>query len=280
MNRLEDADAISDVRRRCVGQAPHQAGCHIREDVSLEIGKDDHVEVGRVHHQLHRQRVHDDVVRLEVRVVARDVVEALEEEPVGELHDVRLVSAGDPLGSLLPCDLEGIAMDLLAAGARDEPTALRHVVSLHVLDGAVGVLDVLAHHGQVEIAPVMAGRNAGELSIHALVGEGPPELARGDVHALVAAPFGSLHRPLEEDPGGLHRLSGLGRDARGLAVRRDVLAHRNFDELERDARRPEDVDDDIHHFGTNAITLCQRDLHYLLLGLAAAREERLNRSVV
>jgi hypothetical protein len=43
-----------------------------------------------VEHELHAGVVHDDLVVAELRVLLRDPAAAVEEEPVRELHDVRL----------------------------------------------------------------------------------------------------------------------------------------------------------------------------------------------
>ena len=66
------------------------------------FGQQQHVELVRVHHQLHAGRVDDALVVGDVDVLARHGPHALEEQPVAELHDVRLVHGRDALAAVPP----------------------------------------------------------------------------------------------------------------------------------------------------------------------------------
>ena len=86
-------------------------------------------------------------------VLARDVPAGLEEEPLRELQDVRLVDDGDLLPAVREGVLEGVADDALGAGARDDRDRLRRrAPRIHVvLHARVQVLGVLAHHHQIHV---------------------------------------------------------------------------------------------------------------------------------
>ena len=61
------------------------------------FGSDQHVVELRLLDQLHAHVVDDPVLELDPpRVVGGDLAAALEEEAVGQLHDVGLVDGGDP----------------------------------------------------------------------------------------------------------------------------------------------------------------------------------------
>ena len=90
-------------------EAADQTGAQVREDVAVEVLQTQHVELVRVHHELHAGGIDDGVVGLDLGVVLGDLAEAVEEEPVGELHDVGLVDRGDLLAAPFARVLEGEA---------------------------------------------------------------------------------------------------------------------------------------------------------------------------
>ena len=87
-------------------QAADQAGAEVADQVAVEVLHQQHVEAGRVLHQLHAAGVDDQLLVLDVRVlVLVDAAGAAEEQAVGHLHDVGLVEDGD----LLPVAARGVA---------------------------------------------------------------------------------------------------------------------------------------------------------------------------
>jgi hypothetical protein len=191
------------------------------------------------------------------------IVEGLEEEPVGHLHDVRLVRTGDLRDAEAFGGLEGEAMDRVASGGGDQALALDDVVGEAMLDAAVGVLDVLTDHVEVDRhARLREDRlDAGQRLEVAEVREGGELLAQRHVDRLAAAADRRAHRPLEQEPGLLDRVDRLVGDARGVAAREDALAHRRVDELEvvEHARGAEDREDRVHDFGTDAVSGSEGD---------------------
>ena len=92
----------------------------VGEDIAIEVRHDDDVEgFGRVG-DLGGADVDDPVFLFDVGIFGADFVEDLVEEAVGHLHDVVFGEAGDLLAVVLHGVLEGVADDLLAAGAGDE----------------------------------------------------------------------------------------------------------------------------------------------------------------
>ena len=79
-------------------EAADEAGGQVADDVAVEVGQHEDVELLRPLDEPHAERVDEILARLDVGVVARDLAEDGEEEPVRVLHDVRLRAC-----SALPC---------------------------------------------------------------------------------------------------------------------------------------------------------------------------------
>mmetsp|Transcript_7395 Transcript_7395/g.16209 ORF Transcript_7395/g.16209 Transcript_7395/m.16209 type:complete len:299 (-) Transcript_7395:357-1253(-) len=205
VNSLEDGYVISDISRGRHTQPAHQPRSEVRYYVALQVWQHDDVKHVGPGDELHGQIVYDDVICAYVRILLRYLVKRLQEQPVGEFHDVGLVAAGYAVKVLVGPrhrDLEGLAVHLQAPRARDEPAALSHIVRLHVLHPPVRVLDILPHYGQIDVyaGPGEYGLHPRQRLEYALIGVSAPHLARRHVDALHARALRSLHRSLEQDP--------------------------------------------------------------------------------
>ena len=168
--------------------------------------------------ELHAHVVDDAVLELDpARVVGRDRRAALEEEAVGQLHDVGLVDGRDLVPAVGDRVLEGVPGDPLGRGAGDDLDALGGVLADHVLDAGVQVLGVLADDDQVDVvvAQVETLHRAGRAHVRVQV----ERLAERDVDAPEAA-------------------TDRGRDG---ALERDVVAPDRVEDAVRE-RRPELLD--------------------------------------
>ena len=149
MHRLEHGRALADVRARDDAQPADEPGPEVAEDVAVEVLGDDDVDLVGVSHHLHRAGVDDHLRRLDARVLEGDATEDVEEQAVGELHDVRLVDAGDALAPHALGVVEGVLADAGAALLGDELHALRDARQDHELEAGVEVLGVLADDDDV-----------------------------------------------------------------------------------------------------------------------------------
>src|SRR5207302_5968183 len=114
-----------------------------------------------VHHQPHARRIHDPIVGSDVRVVLRDLPKAVEEEAVGELHDVGLVDgrhAPAPVGCRI---VEREPRDPGRGGFGDDLQGLDDSGYDDVLESAVEVFGVLPDDNNVYI--VKAALHAGQV---------------------------------------------------------------------------------------------------------------------
>ena len=186
MRRLEDGAVRADVAAGRDAEAADEAGGEVADDVAVEVRQHEHVELLGPLDEAHADRVDEVLPRLDLRVVLRHLAEDLEEEPVGELHDVRLRDARDALAAVLARVLEREADDPLGALTADrldrDAGAGRDLLRLQlvqlrdhvlrvggarlVLDAGVEVLGVLADDDEVDV--VVAGA-------HALVGLAGPQ---------------------------------------------------------------------------------------------------------
>src|SRR5690349_21450949 len=90
---------LSDICTRNQPKSSHQSRAKIRNDIAVKIFKQHHVKLFGSHHQLHTSVVDDLIVSHYLRVTRTHLAEAIEEEPIREFHDIRLVNRGDFLAS-------------------------------------------------------------------------------------------------------------------------------------------------------------------------------------
>ena len=180
MDRLEDGVFPPDVRARDQAQPSHQARAKVAQDVSVQVGEEQHVEVLRRANEPCGERVDVDVLPGHVRIVAGVRPRGLEEDAVGVPHHVGLVTDRDlpsPVGSDV---FEREADDPPGAGDADglqgDPGVLGYLEPSEIVelpaegrrvgrpscefDPAVEVLRVLADHDEVDI--MVPGADAGE----------------------------------------------------------------------------------------------------------------------
>ena len=105
--------------------------------------------------------VDDAVVGLDVGVGLGHPAEAVEEETVGELHDVGLVDGRDAPASVAPGVLEGVARDARGGGLGDDLEGLDDARHDDVLEARVEVLGVLADDDEVHV--LEAARDPGDV---------------------------------------------------------------------------------------------------------------------
>src|SRR6202051_2385282 len=140
--------------------------------------------------------VDQDVLRFDRGILRSELLERVLEQPLGELHDVRLSRAVNAFAALGERERERELDDLLASFARDQLEALGHARRLHVLDAGVEIFDVLADDDDVELSPGKGGLNSGQLPNRPNVAVGLEEGAERDVGAAVSVSDGSLERTL------------------------------------------------------------------------------------
>ena len=147
-------------------------------------------------------------------VVGRDRPAALEEQPVGQLHDVGLVDGRDLAPAVGDRVVEREPGDPLGRRAGDDLDALRGVAADHVLDAGVQVLGVLAddHEVDVLVARVEPLHRAGR----AQVGVQVERLAERDVDAPEALADRRRDRSLERDLVAPDRLEDVVRERRAV----------------------------------------------------------------
>ncbi len=135
----------------CEAEPADQTGAEVGDDVAVEIFQHQHVELLGPHHELHAAVVDDLVVRLDVGIILRDVVEAFEEQAVGELHYVRLVNGGDLFAAVGFGEFEAVSGDARRGFFGDDLDAFDHARDDDVLEAGVEVFGVLAHDDEVEL---------------------------------------------------------------------------------------------------------------------------------
>ena len=238
-------------------EAADEAGAQVAHDVAVQVGQDHDVVQLRLLDELHAHVVDDPVLELDpARVVGGDRPAALEEQAVGQLHDVGLVDRRDLAAAVGDGVLEGEARDPLGGGAGDDLDALGGVLADHVLDAGVEVLGVLADDHEVDVVVAR---------LEALDGAGGPEvgvqaedLAQGHVDAAEAGADGRRDGALEGDLVAPDRLQHVVRE-RGPVLGHDAFAGVLDLPVERDAGGVKDTAGGLRQLGTDPVAGDERD---------------------
>ncbi len=195
MNGLEDGHHFSDVGSGNNAEAAHQPRSQVRDDVAVEIFQQKHIELLRIHDQLHAGVVHDLLILFDVGIVAGDAAETIEEKTVGQFHDIGLVNGRDFTSAFPTGVLEGKAGDAQRGPLGDDLEGFDHAGDDDVFQSGVQVLSVFSHHDQVHLAE--ARGHAGKRADGTEVGEQVQFLSQPDVDALKAFGNGRRQRPLQ-----------------------------------------------------------------------------------
>ena len=102
-----------NVSRRCKAKPACKLRTQVTDDVAEEVAGHDDVELARVAHDFHRQRVNVQVVRIDIRILPADLLKNPLPEVMGESHCVGFVAHADPLQAVLARVFKGKADDAL-----------------------------------------------------------------------------------------------------------------------------------------------------------------------
>lgn len=148
---LEDGDIPPHVTPGHDARTPDESSANVGQDAAIQVGHDHDVELLRPRDTLHAGIVDNHVVGLERRVLLCDALEGVAEKPVGELHDVGLVDAGDLLAVVGQGEGKGKLCDALRLCARDDLERFDHAADGLVLEPRVLALGVLTDDAEVDV---------------------------------------------------------------------------------------------------------------------------------
>ena len=189
---LEDGALVTNVTGGGETETTDQAGAHIGQNVTVQVGHDKDLVVvgGGVGNDLQARVVQQLGVELDIGEVLGDVTGRVEEQTVGHLHDGGLVHDAN----LLLVDglgvLEGEAQDALRGLLGDELDALHNTIHNDVLDTRVFTLGVLTDQNSVDA--IVGGLVAGNGAAGTDVGEQVEGTAQSQVQGDVALTDGGL----------------------------------------------------------------------------------------
>ena len=258
MDGLEDCDIGTKVGRRRKAEPADECGGEIREDVAVHVRRDDHLELLWPLDELVGAVVDDHVPRIDLGMLRSDVLEGALEQALGHLHDVGLGGTGDVRAILGLGQGVGGLDDLLAALAGDQLKRLGDVGGLHVLDTGVEILNVLAHHDEIDAAARVGGGHTGHLADGTNVGVGFEQLAERHVRTLLAKANGRGERSLEDHACLLDRGDRVVRDAGGKTLLEDFSAGLVDLPVDFDTRSVDNLACRLCNFRANTVAWNQR----------------------
>lgn len=195
VNGLEDRALVPNVSRWGQSEATDQAGAHIGQNVSVQVGHDEDLVV--VWSGISDDSQTGVVEKLSVEVNAREVLSnilgGVEEETIGHLHNSGLVDDTDLLPPNLLGMLESKSEDTLRRLAGDELDALHNSVNDNMLNSRVFSLSVLSDQDNVNI--VVWSLVAGNRSARAEVSKKVESSSEGQVKRDMSLANGGLVEP-------------------------------------------------------------------------------------
>ena len=210
MDGLINAGVIADVGAGRKAQTAHKPCAKIADNIAVEVRGHQHIELLRLLHQLHAERINDAVVCGDFGIVGRHLAEGAQEQAVRQLHDIGLVDRRDLFAAVLAGIVKGKAADLFTGGAGDELNAVGHLIVDHVLDALVQILGVLAHDDKIHI--VKAGGYARQRMHRAQVGVGGKALTQLHIDAAETLADGGSRGALERPATGRDGVQRAGGD--------------------------------------------------------------------
>ena len=199
VDSLEDGAVVTNVSRGSQTETTNETSAHVGENVSVQVGHDEHLVVvgDRVGDHLQASVVEELGVKLNVGEVLGNLAGSAEEETVGHLHDGGLVDGADLLPANVAGVLEGVSQDALRGLAGDELDALYDAIYHNVLNTRVLALSVLADQDGVNVVVGRLVASNGPAGTD--VGEEVEGTAKGEVERDVALANGCGQRALESD---------------------------------------------------------------------------------
>ena len=215
---------LADVGAAREAHAARHLSCDVRNNVAIQIWRHDHIKNFWPRGQPCSANVDDVALLLNIRVLCADLLKHLVKQAIRHLHDVVFDHAGDFFAAIVFGIFKGITHDFLAAGARDELQALKHLISLSMLNASIQILFVFPHDHHVHLGMQRVHiRRIAHAGAH--VGIQAHGFSHRDVQAFVAAARGRGNRRFEEYLGAPQALPGAVFNAGTVATEINFLAN-------------------------------------------------------
>jgi len=141
--RLENGNIATHVASWDNARTADETSADVGENTTVQVWHDHNVKLLRTADTLHRGVVDNHVVGLDGWVVLSDSLDGVPEKPIGKLHDVGLVDAGDLLAVVGESKGESEVGDTLRLHAGDDLKGLDNTWDGRVLQTRVFTLGVL-----------------------------------------------------------------------------------------------------------------------------------------
>src|SRR5262249_52124477 len=91
VNSFKHGAFVANVGAGNYAQTAHQAGGEIAHHITIKIGKQQHVELQKIHHHLHANVIDDQFLVLNFGELGGNRADRAKEQAIGKLHNVGLV---------------------------------------------------------------------------------------------------------------------------------------------------------------------------------------------
>lgn len=153
VNGLEDGAFITNVTGRSEAETTDQAGAHVGQNVTVQVGHDKDLVVVRsgIGNDLQARVVQQLSIKLDIGELLGNFAGSVEEQTIGHLHDGGLVHNTDLLLVDRTSVLEGETENPLRSFSGDELDALDNTIDNNVLNARVFTLGVLTNQNSIDV---------------------------------------------------------------------------------------------------------------------------------
>ena len=149
MNSFKHGHFLSHIGRASQSNRASDLSCYIRNDISVEIERHDHIKNLRSLSNQCSTDVYYLMVRLDFGIFLGYLIKSSVKKSIGQLHDVILGHAGDFLPSVFLGILKCIPHDFLRAWLRNKFKTLNYFIGLSMLDPCVKIFFIFADDDKV-----------------------------------------------------------------------------------------------------------------------------------
>lgn len=170
-SRLENGNLFSKVSTGDDTGASNETAGNVGDDVSVQVGRYEHVKLAWVGHQLHASVIDNHFTELNLWVLLSNATSSVQEQTVRHLHNVSLVDRVDLLAAVCLRILESKTSYLLALLCSRHLQRLHYTRNSLVLQTRILSLYLLADHYQVDalVASLDGGQRANRYDFYGLL---------------------------------------------------------------------------------------------------------------
>ena len=151
MDCFIDDSIVPNVCAWSKAQTTNKPSTEVRNDVAIEVRRNQNIKLRWACHKLHAERVNNDGVCLNCGIFFSNFLENFEKHAIRHLHNVGFMNTCNFLSPFFFCIFKGKMRNLFAGSTRYQLDAESSVFVHHIFDAFIKVFSVLANNHEVNV---------------------------------------------------------------------------------------------------------------------------------